>query len=353
MESREGIDGRIRKENAMRTKDHKNPAIVLMAALFLSAPVSAASRETRPAVKAVLQEVLSIGGLSEDKLLMWVGLAVDEDGRMFVTDALDFSIKVFDAGGGLLRRAARAGSGPGRFQAIRELGLSRASVYVTDQYRPEISVFNKELEFERVIPISRALSCLRVGRDDTLAGVGLTMNKGERASVWLADRQGRTTGEIIYGIDPHNPAADRACFAFSGKDLVLAYNFKDRVERIDRQGRKAWSRSLFHLPDVPLKSFLGMMLPKTFIYKDVAVDSAGRIYILGGGFANPPSREVYVLTPEGELLTKITLPDTSHCLAIDSKDFLYSRADDGLTIKKFKVLFVPEGKQGSSGERRP
>ena len=246
-----------------------------------------------------------------------------------------------------------AGTGPGQFQAIRELGLSRSSVYVTDQYRPEVSVFNRELEFQRVIPLSRAISCFRVGQDETLAGAALTMNKGARAAIWLADSQGRTTGEIAYGIDTDNPASDRACFAFSGQDLVLAYNFKDRVERVDRQGRKAWSRSLFHLPDVPMKNFLGMKLPKQFVYKDVAVDSAGRIYILGGGLADPPSREVYVLTPDGELLTKIILPDTSHCLAIDSQDFLYSRANEGVTIKKFKVQFLPEGRQVLPGKRRP
>jgi hypothetical protein len=284
---------------------------------------------------------------------MWVGLAVDDDGRMFVTDALDFSIKVFDARGRLVRKTGRAGAGPGRFQAIRELGLSRSEVYVTDQYRPEVSVFNKQLEFQRTIPLSRAISCLRVGQDGALAAVGLAMNKGDRAAIWLADSRGRTTGEIAYGIDPDNPAADRACFAFSGQDLVLAYNFKDRVERVDRQGRKSWSRSLFHLPDVPLKSFLGMKLPNKFIYKDVAVDSSGRIYVLGGGLADPPSREVYVLTPAGELLAKITLPDTSHCLAIDGRDFLYSRANDGLTIKKFKVQFLPEGRQDHPGKRRP
>ena len=325
----------------------------MAASIILWILASAAPGKPTPLVKAVLQEVLSVGGLSEDKLLMWVGLAVDDDGRMFVTDALDFSIKVFDAQGRLVRKAGRAGTGPGEFQALRELGLSRSEVYVTDQYRPEVSVFNKQLEFQRTIPLSRAISCLRVGRDGALAAVGLAMNKGDRAAIWLADSQGRTTGEIAYGIDQDNPAADRACFAFSGQDLVLAYNFKDRLERVDRQGHKSWSRSLFHLPDVPMKSFLGMKLPNKFIYKDVAVDSAGRIYVLGGGLADPPSREVYVLTPEGELLARILLPDTSHCLAIDSHDFLYSRADDGLTIKKFKVQFLPEKRQGLQGERRP
>jgi len=337
----------------MRKTHLKNLTGVAAFVLILTIPASAAAERPVPPMKAILQEVLSVGGLSEDKLLMWVGLAVDDDGRMFVTDALDFSIKIFDTQGRLVRKAGRAGTGPGQFQAIRELGLSRSEVYVTDQYRPEVSVFSKQLEFQRAIPLSRAISCLRVGPDGTLAAVGLAMKKGDRAAIWLADSRGRTTGEIAYGIDPENPATDRACFAFSGQDLVLAYNFKDRVERVDRQGRKAWSRSLFHLPDVPMKSFMGMKLPNKFIYKDVAVDSSGRIYVLGGALADPPSREVYVLSPKGELLARITLPDTSHCLAIDSRDFLYSRADDGLAIKKFIVQFLPEGRQGLQGKRRP
>jgi hypothetical protein len=336
----------------------KNLTVAAVAAVFLSTPVSAKPSPAKPfpakpAVKAVLQEVLSVGGVSDNRLLMWVGLAVDEEGRMFVTDALDYSIKVFDAQGRMIRKAGRAGSGPGQFQAIRDIGLSRSSVYVTDQYRPEISVFDRQLEFQRSIPLSRAISYLRVGPDETLAASALTLKKGDRAAIWLADGQGRTTGEIAYGITPDNPASDRACFAFLGRDIVLAYNFKDRVERIDCQGRKAWSRSLFQWPDVPMKSFLGMKLPKKFVYKDVAVDSAGRIYILAGGLADRPSQEVYVLTPNGELLTKITLPDTSHCIVIDSRDFLYCRADEGVTIKKFKVQFLSAEGPDVPGKRRP
>ena len=311
------------------------------------------AKGVKDAPKSGLEEVLSLGGLSDDRLLMWVGLAVDPVGNMIVTDALDYSIKIFDSQGRLVRKVGRDGGGQAKFQALRDVGLSKSAVYVTDQNDPRIFVFSTQLKFQRALPLSRAISCLRVLPDDTLAAACLTLKKGERALIWLADGQGRTLQEIPYGTDLDNPACDRASFAFLGQDLILAYNFKDRVERLDRKGRRLWSKSLFHLKDVPMRSLLGVKLPQKFIYKDVAVDSAGRSYILGGGLAEHPSRDVYVLSPEGQILATLTLPDKSHCLVIDGQDFLYSRADEGLTIKKFKVHLPSDGRLSKSKGSRP
>jgi len=69
------------------------------------------------------------------------------------------------------------------------------------------------------------------------------------------------------------------------------------------------------------------------------LDSSDNIYILGGHLSKNISRDVYVLNPEGELLTTLTLPDTSHCIYIDKNDYLYSRANEGVTLKKYKIKY--------------
>ena len=83
-----------------------------------------------------------------------------------------------------------------------------------------------------------------------------------------------------------------------------------------------------------------LTLPTKLVYKDIALDSSGNVFILGGSFSKNPSSDIYVLSPEGELLTTITLPETSHCIYIDSRNFLYSRANEGVTLKKFRLKYI-------------
>lgn len=314
-------------------------------------PSASATPLKQSAVKAGVEEVWSLGSLEDNKLLMWVGLAVDDGGRLYVSDALDYSLKVFDLKGLMLRTTRSAGSGAEEFQALRELALSRELVFAIDQYRPNILVFDKQLKFQYAIFQPRPISCLRALPDGTLAAACVPVKKGERPVIWLADSRGRTLQEIGYGADAAHPAGDRASFVLSGPDLVLAYNFKDKVERLDRTGRVIWSKKLFNFPDARFKSVMGTQLPTQYIYKDIAVDRAGRLYVLGGGPAEHPSRDVYVLSPGGEMVATIVLPDSTHFLYIDAQDFLYSRANDGLTIKKFKVLFPAE--PGRTPLKRP
>ena len=51
-----------------------------------------------------LDEVLSIGSLDDDDLFMLVGIVSDSSKRIYVTDAMDYSIKVFDDGLTVSRR---------------------------------------------------------------------------------------------------------------------------------------------------------------------------------------------------------------------------------------------------------
>jgi hypothetical protein len=99
-----------------------------------------------------------------------------------------------------------------------------------------------------------------------------------------------------------------------------------------------WSKSLIGLESVKRQKVGPWKVPQSIVFKDIELDSHGRLYILGGGYSEKPSRTVYVLNPKGELLSSFILPETSHCIYIDRWDYLYSRASDGITLKKYKVL---------------
>jgi len=64
------------------------------------------------------------------------GLHVDPDaGEIFVADAIDRSIRVFDRRGELLRQWGREGEGPGEFSGSPTLTVARDSVFVIDGSR--------------------------------------------------------------------------------------------------------------------------------------------------------------------------------------------------------------------------
>ena len=134
---------------------------------------------------------------------------------------------------------------------------------------------------------------------------------------------------------------DMVSFDFDSQgNLYIAYTFQDKVEKFDPEGKKLWSKRLVKVKKLETKKIQSFELPTKVIYKDVALDNSGHLFVLGGSYSNNPSQDVYVLSPEGKLLTTITLPDTSHCIYIDSQGYLYSRANEGVTLKKFRMKYI-------------
>ena len=121
------------------------------------------------------------------------------------------------------------------------------------------------------------------------------------------------------------------------RSLYLAYTFQDRIEKWSRAGERLWSINLLRIKKVKKKKISSFVVPTELVFKDVATDREGYIFVLGGYFSQNRSRDVYVLSPEGKHTATFTLPDTSHCIYIDGKNFLYSRADQGITLKKFRM----------------
>jgi len=132
--------------------------------------------------------------------------------------------------------------------------------------------------------------------------------------------------QFSFAVDEHN-------------NVYVVYTFQDKIVKYNTQGSRIWSTKLLGIKNVKKEEISGFILPTEIVYKEVNLDSRGNIYILGGSFSSNPSREIYVLNSEGIQISTLTLPDTSHCIYIDDKDFLYSRANAGVTLKKYKIRF--------------
>ncbi len=285
-----------------------------------------------------LEEILSIGSLEEDTLFQWVGVAVDREQNIYVTDTLDYSLKKFDAKGKLVKRTGRNGQGPGEFLAPRFIDNTDTSIYVSDQYNPKIQVFDKNLNYTHSIPIPMPVSDFSVLPEEKIAVATLSTIKS--GQIYIFNSKGKIQREIQYTNEKLPLMMDMVNFEIDSQgSLFLVYNYQDKIEKFSKEGKKLWSKKLLGVKKVQKEKVASLVVPSKLIYKDIALDNSGNICILGGSFSKNPSRDVYILNPDGELLNTVTLPDTSHCIYIDPQDYLYSRANEGVTLKKYKMKF--------------
>jgi len=295
------------------------------------------TENTRPKTNTIsLEEVLSVGTLDDDTLFQWVGITVDPQGRIYVTDGMDYSIKKFDADGQLLKKAGRRGQGPGEFLAPRLLTLSDTSLFVTDQNVPGIQVFDHDLNFLRRMPIKIPIGDIHALAEDRIAAVALSVDRP--GCIHVYDLGGKVQKRIRYAFKKKASMMDWVEITFDSQDnLFVLYNFQDRIEKYDADGTRLWSRPLLDIKKMRTKKIGPWEVPEKILFKDMVFDSCGRLYILGGGFSKNPGRDVYVLDADGDRLATFQLPESSHCLYIDANDFLYSRANDGITLKKYRI----------------
>lgn len=288
--------------------------------------------------KVSLEEVMSIGGLDDETLFQWIGVASDAEGFLYVLDALDYSLKKFDARGTLLKKAGRKGQGPGEFMAPRLLASSPSFLYAVDQNVLGIFVFDRELNYKKLIPCPSPIMHLKAMADDKVAvSVMGFQNPGK---ILVLGGDGTILLELAYMDKNPGLLMDTISFVPDGQGhFYLAFLFQDRIEKWTADGRRLWSKKLFGGKKVEMKSISSFNLPGETCFKDIALDGRGHVFVLGGKLSKNPSRDVFVLSQDGEPLTVFTLPDASHCLYVDSNNFLYTRADDGISLKKYRIVY--------------
>lgn len=111
-------------------------------------------------VSDISNHCVRVYGLPDRKLLMTVpkdpadeksrlysptNIAVDREGRMYVSDTGGFAVHVFDAEGSHVRRIGEQGAEAGRFAMPKGIGVDREGrVYVVDAATTVVQLFDKE-----------------------------------------------------------------------------------------------------------------------------------------------------------------------------------------------------------------
>jgi len=195
--------------------------------------------------KIVLEEVLAIGSFDDDSLFQWVGVVADSEGNIYVTDAMDYSLKKFDADGNFLAKTGRRGQGPGEFTALRLVDSSEQFLFVTEQYQPVIKVFDKKLQYQFQIPLKGPAGDMKALGDNLVAVVVLSAKSESHLEFY--DREGKIVKKLYFSERPFSILMDMVSFDVDGQgNLYLAYNFTDRIEKFDGSGKKVWQEFVGH-----------------------------------------------------------------------------------------------------------
>jgi hypothetical protein len=114
----------------------------LTAAALLTVASSAATGQTPRALR--LQEELRIGSIDRENydFSFISGIAVADDGRMFVGQPLEHTVRVYSPAGSFLRRIGREGGGPGEMRGVDGVGWVGNALYVLDWRLGRLTQFN-------------------------------------------------------------------------------------------------------------------------------------------------------------------------------------------------------------------
>lgn len=295
-----------------------------------------------------IEEVLAIGDKFSDLIYQRPSLTTDNEGNIYITDSENNSIKKFSKNGELIKEVARIGEKSEEFRGPHLIKYYNGKLYVTEIYRPGIQVFDKNLEFESRIPIPFTMTDLNIISRSQFAVSALKYDwfEGNFVScIYIYDSKGEEQEKIIYSRDTNFTMMNMINFLRDRRNnFFIVYTWKDKIERIDRSGKLLWTKSL--LGEQKVKKRTEKDTKPTFgeypveaAYKSVASDTRGNFFILGGHLSENSCRDVYVLSKNGQHLTTITLPEASHAIHIDRDNFLYSRSDKGITLRKFALKY--------------
>ena len=142
-------------------------ALLIVAAAIITLPPFL-SRKDLPAPTPTYIGPIGAEGSGPGRLNQPIGIAVSPGGEVFVSDAGNQRIAVFDGDGAFLRTFGQEGSGPGELDRPMHLSIGPDSLlYVAEYLNDRISVFRLDGSFVRhIVPdVLDAPGGVAVGRD--------------------------------------------------------------------------------------------------------------------------------------------------------------------------------------------
>ena len=276
-------------------------------------------------------------GAGEEELYQLADMATDSAGYLYVTDMVDNRIKKFSPCGSLLWQTGGRGRSNGFFEAIRLVRCAQGRIYITDQYRSGIQVFDSNGRFLNRIAYGPPIIDLCPESKNRFWVEPLLFDKGgilaciDSSGALIEEREIEVLNRSVLSV---------FSFIRAGLSTALAFKFLDRILFFDPEGKIIWEAGC----DLPVKQsakkIFGWMIPAKTVYKDIAADTSGYFYVLGGHFSENNSSDIYILDGESDHIATITLDEPTHCLHIDHENNLYARSKLGSQIIKYRISYT-------------
>jgi hypothetical protein len=119
----------------------------------------------------VLDEVLNIGNEADDNFLFIrvTDLDIDSEEKIYVLDAGNFRLQIFDAEGGFVRSVGQKGQGPGEFVGLPfRFFLKNDNIFI-QEYR-KMNVFDTGGDFVRSYPLDTYIVEFAIAEEGCLIG---------------------------------------------------------------------------------------------------------------------------------------------------------------------------------------
>lgn len=276
-------------------------------------------------------ELLTIGDEAEAVIYQWVGLATDPQGNIYLTDLKDFSLKKFDRRGKFIKKTGARGQGPGEFQGPGKIRFFQGSLFVAEIQNPGLQRFDSELNFQEKLLVEQPFTDFQIINNSTLAAATLNSQ-----NLVIYDHKGKQVKKVPY-TRKASFMLNSVNFCWFENAYYLSYKWQDTIFKITGDGDPMWGLRLFRGRKNPLKSLYNVKVPRQIVYKTIAADNQGKIYVLGGDWSTNPSRNIYILSSQGRKIGIITLPEATHTFHIDRENHLFVRSAYGTQVKKYRV----------------
>lgn len=304
----------------------------LMLLLILSSELKSQAAGT----SVELTEQLVIGA-EKDEIFQWADLETDSDGNIFITDALDFSLKKFSGTGQLVAKTGKKGRGPGEFIDPRLLAIHGDRLYVTQQSVSGIQVFSTNLEYLYSIPFASPIVDLMVFGANEICLAQLAPGG---ASFLVLDTLGVIRSALSFPSQNQSFIGGFVRFTMDAeRSYYIAYPFENKIVKCSSAGAEVWQASPIANVQQKSKAVGNIFVPGEIFYKDIKLDLQGNIFVLSGQPSRNKKQEILILDQRGHLLSTIELPQQTHMIHLDQKGMLYTRGELGTAIFKYFLKY--------------
>lgn len=167
-------------------------------------------------------------------------MALDPNGCFYIIDEKTFCIFKYDDQGRFLKKAGRKGQGPGEFQIPVDLRARDGRLYVCDNGKHEIMVFDTDLKFLTSFITRKSYLGIAITSQGLICGTPLRMTREDRL-IDIMDQEGnllRSFGPCLFGNEKRWQTHNFAHIDVDSDDeILLAFMHYPTVCRYDLNGK--------------------------------------------------------------------------------------------------------------------